>query len=792
MARSVKAINRAALIGREADYVPYLPYLRHASDDVIVLDDGCYMRMYRLDGRSFETNDPADLVIWHNRLNIMYRALCDDRLALWTHLVRRSVEPNSPGGFRSAFAADLDARYYKRLLSRALYRNEFFVSVIVKPANMMVGKLAQSLGFGKRKAVESDPRALALLNEKCRDFENMMKAVNPVSLKLYEHDGVMFSQPLEALHYIMTGDDLRIPIVDGPIGQALYSSRIIFRGETIEVRLPHKTTYAAMFGIRDYVAETRTGQFNALLKLDFPFVLTQSFTSILKSTASDSMGKRRRQLESSDAETGAQSDELGYSLEALNSNEIVMGEHHLSLMLVDDDGSRLVDRVSMARSALADTGMVAAREALALEAAFWAQLPGNWKMRARPALISSRNFAALAPFYTHPAGRRDGHLWGGAVALLKTTAMSGFWFNFHVADLGHTLIIGPSGVGKTVLQNFLSSQSEKNDVTQIFIDKDRGAEIFVRACGGTYLTLKAGRPTGFAPLKGLTTSPRDITFLRQFIRVLVRRDGQPLSVAQELRIDEGIDAVMRLPEQDRSLGALRQVLGYSDAEGIGPRLARWADDGAMAWAFDNPADEVTMAGKFIGFDMTEFLDHPELRTPIMLYIFHRIDELLDGRRVIVGIDEFWKALKDDAFKAFAEDGLKTYRKRNAMMVFGTQSPAECINSDIAASIIEQTATKIILPNPYGREKDYRDGLGLTAAEWKLIKSELAIDSRSFLIKQGAGSVVAQLDLGGMPDMISVLSGRAETLTLMDDLIAAYGSAPDKWLDRFMAKSGEVT
>src|SRR3546814_4349243 len=90
--------------------------------------------------------------------------------------------------------------------------------------------------------------------------------------------------------------------------------------------------------------------------------------------------------------------------------------------------------------------------------------------------------------------------------------------------------------------------------------------------------------------------------------------------------------------------------------------------------------------------------------------------------LVIDIDEFWKALGDDAFRAFAHDGLKTYRKQNAFLVFGTQSPADALRSDISHSIMEQVATKILLPNPYGRETDYVDGLGLTQAEFKDRKS----------------------------------------------------------------------
>src|SRR3546814_18586927 len=99
--------------------------------------------------------------------------------------------------------------------------------------------------------------------------------------------------------------------------------------------------------------------------------------------------------------------------------------------------------MSIARAALSESGIVAAREDLALEAAYWSQLPGNFPWRTRPAALTSRNFAALAPVHTYPVGQRAGNHWGDAIALLKTTANSPYYFNFHYGDVGHPLIIGP-------------------------------------------------------------------------------------------------------------------------------------------------------------------------------------------------------------------------------------------------------------------------------------------------------------------------------------------------------------
>ena len=364
--------------------------------------------------------------------------------------------------------------------------------------------------------------------------------------------------------------------------------------------------------------------------------------------------------------------------------------------------------------------------------------------------------------------------------MLRTSAGSPFYFNFHVGDVGHTFICGPSGSGKTVVQNFMLAQLEKFGAQQVFIDKDRGAEIFVRACGGVYLTLKIGEPTGFAPFKALGDAPADRAFLSDLVRQIASPPDRSLTAQESRAIDAAVAALGPLPPHQRSLSALRALLGQRDASGVGARLERWCKGGPLGWALDNDADALTMDARFVGFDMTHALDHPEVRTPIMMYLFQRLSGLVDGRRLVIDIDEFWKALGDEAFRGLAEDGLKTYRKQNAFMVFGTQSPADVLRSEISHTILEQCATKIFLPNPHAQARDYIDGFGLSHREFHLVREDLSPDRRQFLIKQGLNSVVVELNLDGLSDHLAILSGRAETVSLLDRVRAEVGDDYADW------------
>ncbi len=453
-----------------------LPYARHVSDAVVALDTGALMISFQLDGAAFETADVRDLNDWHIKLNQAWRNLADDRLAIWHHLVRHPVKAPGTTGYRSAFAAQLGAAYDARIAARQLWANALFVTIVLHPgrdAGDRAAAFVARLKAARRHDQEVSAAAIARLEEAGRDLQQYLSRYRPRRLGLYERDGLWFSEPMEAMQLVLTGRPGRAPLVYGHLGEALYTARAIFGRETIELRDVADTRFAGVLAIKEYPATTRPGLWDGLLTAPFSFVAAQSFAFLSKAGARAVMERKQNQMVSARDRAASQLEGLDAALDDLVSNRFVMGEHQASLLVSADTPVSLADHLSKARAVLSNSGLVVAREDLGLEAAFWAQFPGNFGKRTRPAAITSRNFAALAPFHAHPAGKAHGNHWGPAVALLRTTAGSPFWFNFHVGDLGHTFICGPSGSGKTVVQNFMLAQLERLGVQQLFIDKDR-------------------------------------------------------------------------------------------------------------------------------------------------------------------------------------------------------------------------------------------------------------------------------------------------------------------------------
>jgi type IV secretion system protein VirB4 len=760
---------------REQPAAGHIPYSAHVAEHVVRTTAGDFVQVFRVGGASFESADDETLNNWHERLNVTWRNIASPHVALWVHTIRRrerAVAWDLPG---EGFADRLASKYQHRLAHETLMVNELYLSAVFRPvAGAATGLVSKALTRTRRGATIDLADALDTCEKLGQTLSASLARYEPERLGLEEMRGRQYSRLLEFLALLVNAESQPIPLPRAPLNEVLMTTRPLFGTEVIEHRLPTETRFGAILGIKEYPTPSSVGMYNALLSAPFPFVLTQSFAFLSKATGQGLLQRQHARMGNAGDFAVSQTEELIEALDQLTSNEFVMGDHHFSLQVLSDTVKSLNDDLAIARTILADTGMAVAREDLALEAAFWAQLPGNFRDRPRKAPITSRNFAAMASFHNFPAGRATGNHWGDALALLISSARSPYYFSLHASDpkdpdggsrkdTGHTVICGPTGSGKTVFIGFMVAMLSRQGATQVIFDKNRGLEGLVRALGGEYLPLKSGLPTGFNPLQ-LPSVPGAFEFQKKWLRTLVRGPAR-LTTREEADLDHALRGTLALEVEARRLSRLIEFTDATRPEGIHARLARWCEStsGDYAWVFDNAKDSVVArlkGGSVIGFDVTEFLDHDLIRSPVTLYLFHLVRELLDGRRFVCWGDEFSRLLSDSAFEQFAKDGLKVWRKLNGVFCAATQSPSDALLSPISRTIIEQTATKVFFPNPDATASDYIEGFGLTEREFKLIREQLEPGTRQFLVKQGHHSVVCQLDLKGFDAELKVISRQA--------------------------------
>jgi len=265
---------------------------------------------------------------------------------------------------------------------------------------------------------------------------------------------------------------------------------------------------------------------------------------------------------------------------------------------------------------------------------------------------------------------------------------------------------------------------------------------------------------------------------------MLSENGQPLNAVDMGHATRLVKGNWMLEPAHRRISNLAAYLPQGQDNHLALRLKRWYGQGDLAWLFDCEHDDFPTNVRTIGFDLTHILEEPIARAACLRYMFHRVDAMIDGSPIPITIDEGWKGLEDEYVSKKIFDWEKVIRKRNGLIVFGSQSARDLADTRIGTTIIEQSPTQIFYPNPDADYKSHCEAFNLSDKEFDLIKNQLNPAERCFLIKQGRNSVVGKLNLKGMNDVLAVLSGRESTVRLLDEIRAEHGDDPAVWLPIF--------
>jgi len=783
----------------------YVPFGVHILPDVIKLKrSGDFVATWALAGISFETQDAADIAAAKEGLVNLLRSLGGGQFSLWSHKIRRQVKERLTGHYGNAFAARVDAEYSASFDRHRQMRTELYLTLIHRPGAGKVPNLFGNLFGLKRRSLEEikadDLEGLDALSDAVKMVERALEPYRPRRLATYGRGDIAYSEMLGLYGYLVNGVWEEVPLRRAGIDQYLPTSRLHFGDNNGRLQIVHPsgTRFVGFLDIQDYPKWTESGIGNTILYADYEYIETQSFSMRNRRDAQGALEQQRGQMHAAEDASETEISEITEALDDLIAGQIEVGEYHYSLAILTESHEALSRAISDARAVLQDqAGFKMSVVDVVPEAAWFAQLPGNWRLRPREAKLTSRNFAGLSPLHNFESGKRDGNPWGEAVALFRTPSGQPFYFNFHVSPAhrdatgealpGNTFICGTTGSGKTVLQTALLAFATKYPgLRAVCFDKDRGMEIGIRALGGQYRALERGRPTGFNPFR-LEPSEDNIQFCERLVRLLA---GGDVNARDEAEISHAVRTVMsqHIGHDVRCLSLVLQNLSGVGDNTVAERLRKWQRGQALGWVFDNAEDTLDFQkSRIFGFDYTDFLDDPEIRTPVMAYLLHVTEALIDGRPFVYVMEEFWKPLMDPHFSEFALNKQKTIRKQNGLGIFVTQSPSDVLTHAIGRTMVEQSVTQIYLPNPRADRDDYVGGFKLTEAEFEVIRN-LGETSRTFLVKQGRTSAICRFDLTGMNEVLSIISGTTENVAALDAIRAEVGDDPEQWMPVFLKRT----
>lgn len=802
---TVKKLIYGKQIVHEQQMRKHIPYVRHLTPTIIGLKNGAIAAVIKLDGLFYETKSQAELNTRMEVQNTIIRNFSSSEYSIWSTTIRRQIKPSLERQADGYLANKLDEQYFAKLAEKKLYVNELFLTIIKGNIRGAVG-ITQLIKnkIEQYTDKESQPKKLKKIvkefDEKIQTVVQELAAYGARLLTVKETNNGEENQYLSEFcsfinKIIMGAEEQPFPLPRQSIDTFVGTGRLYFGRKVLQIAgaTAEDNKFGAILSLKEYPSFTEPGFLDDLLTANNELIITQSFSIVDQPIAQERIARVQRQLEKSDAANSALADDVDYAMNALAKHEAVFGHHHLTILVLASTLEDLDRAIGDVKTHLTHRNIASLREDLNLEPAFWAQLPGNNDYIARGALLSSRNFACLSSLHNFPTGENDGQKihWHSPVTVFETTSKTAYYFNFHTNDVGHFTVTGPSGSGKTVVMTFLMAQSARITPKPrvVYFDKDRAAEITIRGLGGVYEVINPAEKTGFNPLQMANTAVNRSFLCNLFQILLAPANGGRISQAEKTTIERAVQDIMVLKPSLRKLANFDQLLkGASRAndEDLSSRLKTWVD-GENSWCFNAETDVLDLNNvAAIGFDMTSVLNNKTVRIPLLMYLFHRLEQLLNGDPIIFMLDEAWSLLDNPEFSKFINDKIRTIRKLNGIVGLGTQSASDITTNEEVRAILEQCTTNIHFPNPKGNREDYEKHFKLTQKEFEFI-TRTDPNSHLFLVKHALDSVITRLDLSAMPEYINILSAKPHTLRLCDEVRAENGDNPEAWIPAFLER-----
>ncbi|MGD9902793.1 MAG: VirB4 family type IV secretion system protein [Vicinamibacterales bacterium] len=418
---------------------------------------------------------------------------------------------------------------------------------------------------------------------------------------------------------------------------------------------------------------------------------------------------------------------LGDALTDIEVHGHIFGACSLTLVLHGEEPRAVQHASAEARKVLAAHDGAFFEETYNLLNAWLAVMPGNGAHNLRRLALLETHAADLSFLFTVDTGSRGDGAWRapGApqppLAIFETPHGTPFAFHLHDEDVGHTLVLGATGSGKSFLLNFLITHAQQFDPFTIVLDLGHSYRRLAGLLGASYVTLGLRHDSVRINPFALSPSPESLHFLHAFVRVLLEgQDGYRLSDLEDRELYEAIDSLYVLDRPQRRLFTLANLLPRA----LSGRLAKWVDGGRYAALFDNVEDTLSFSRLQV-FDFEAMREFPAPLEPLLFYVLHRVNaEVVDPAAAatlkLCVMDEAWRFIQHPRLRAYVQEALKTWRKRHAAMILATQSIDDFASADLLRAVVESCPTKLLLANPAVDRRQYAELFQLNEEELALV------------------------------------------------------------------------
>jgi type IV secretion/conjugal transfer VirB4 family ATPase len=786
-------LNLAEYRKRPASLADWLPWAGLVAPGVVLNKDGSFQRTAQFRGPDLDSATESELVAAAARLNNALKRL-GSGWALFVEAERRPAAPYPHADFPDPLSWLVDQERRARFdESGDLFESVYHLSFVFLPPEEAKAR-AGSVLFESAERRGVDWRAqLGRFVDQTERLAGLFEGVLP------EFGWLDDAETLTYLHGTVSTRRHAVAVPEAPMHlDALLSDEALTSGLAPMLGAAHLRTLT----VRGFPTSTWPGLLDELNRLAFSYRWTVRFLCLDKADAERELGKRRRQwfakrkgiatllretifqqespLVDSDAANKAL--DADDALQALGSDAVGFGYLTATVTVWHEDPQLADDQLRMVERTIQGRGFVATPETLNAVEAWLSSLPGHVYANVRQPVVSTLNLAHLMPISAVWAGpARNAHLDGPPLLVTRTEGATPFRLDLHVGDVGHTLVVGPTGAGKSVLLATLVTQFRKYADAQISIfDKGGSIRATTLGLGGAFHDLGLDGALSFQPLRNIDDGA-ERAWASEWVQGLLLREGVDLTPDAKDTVWAALTSLASAPAQERTLTGLSMLL---QSAALRQALAPYTVAGPFGRLLDADEEALTLTD-LQAFEMEDLMRAPALPAAVLGYLFHRLEAAFDGRPALLVLDEAWVFLDDPLFAARIRGWLKTLRKKNVAVVFATQSLADIQRSTIAPAIVESCPSRIFLPSPQATEPQLRtiyEGFGLNTRQIEIVAR--ATPKRDYYLQSRLGNRLFELDLGPVALAFAGASTPTDHLAMdrLADLTAGANFA-EAWLRR---------
>ena len=783
-----------------AHLADFLPWAALVGEGVVLNKDGSFQRTARFRGPDLDSATPAELVATTARLNNALRRL-GSGWAIFVEAQRAPALDYPDSTFPDPVSALVDRERREQFREEGShFESRYYLTLLWMPPPEDAARAEGWLYEGRSNSGVDPWELLGSFTDRSDRVLNLVEGFMPDVRWLDD------AETLTYLHSTISTRRQRVRVPEMPMHlDALLADEPLTGGLEPKLGEHHLRTLT----VTGFPSVTFPGLLDELNRLAFEYRWSTRAIMLDKTDATKLLTKIRRQwfakrksvaaivkeIMTNEASTLLDSDasnkaaDADTALQELGADYAGMVYVTATVTVSDRDPAVAAEKLRLVEKVIQGRDFTCLAEGMNAIEAWLGSLPGHTYANVRQPPISTLNLAHLIPLSAVWAGpERDEHFGSPPLLYGRTEGSTPFRFSLHVGDVGHTLIVGPTGAGKSVLLALMAMQFRRYQGAQVFAF-DFGGSIRAAALGmgGDWQDLGGGLSDdddGSVQLQPLASidDPAERAWAAEWLAAILASEGVAVDPQAKEHIWSALTSLASAPLPERTLTGLAVLL---QSQHLKQALAPYCIGGPWGRLLDAEAERLGEAS--VQAFETEGLVGAGAAAAVLSYLFHRIEGRLDGSPTLIIIDEGWLVLDSPDFAAQLREWLKTLRKKNASVVFATQSLADIETSSIAPAIIESCPTRIFLPNERATEPQIAgvyERFGLNDRQIEILGR--ATPKRDYYCQSRRGNRLFELGLGEVALAFAAASSKTDQLTIAD-LIETHG--PDAFAAEWLRHRG---